>query len=571
MENSAEKYIGMMLDGRYEIMELIGSGGMAYVYKALCHRLNRYDAIKIMRDETAANEEFRKRFRAESQAVAMLSHPNIVSVYDVSHSDDIEYIVMELVDGITLKQYLQKAGALCPSEVLSFTTQIAKALKHAHNKGIIHRDIKPQNIMLLRDGMIKVADFGIASLQSDIEESSGETVGSVHYIAPEQARGAAPDARSDIYSLGIVMYEMLTGRLPYVGNSDTEVAVMHMNTQAAPPRAILPEIPEELERICLKAMDSDIDARYQTAAELLDDLEAFRKQSLAAQVLEDSDSPEAFLIDGDDAPEQPKGGRRSSRRRRKIAFSSGIFAVLIFIILVFVFINGYFLKDLFSEPVRVEVPDFVGRYYEDVINDEDLKKSFKFTITYKVDLEHDKGIILSQDPEGGQSRSVSDKNEKIEVVLIISSGEALPDDQRADLFVPNIVNKSRDEAISLIQDAGFTYSISEAPSSSITKGYVINTEPSAGEKAEAGSPVSIIISTGPEVKMTTVPQLKGLSKDAAVAKIEGSSLSVGSVTVVDSELEAGTVVWQSRGAGESVEEHTKIYIQISSGQSGSEG
>ena len=571
MENSAEKYIGMILDDRYEIIELIGSGGMAYVYKALCHRLNRYDAIKIMRDETAANEEFRKRFRAESQAVAMLSHPNIVSVYDVSHSDDIEYIVMELVDGITLKQYLQKAGALCPSEVLSFTTQIAKALKHAHNKGIIHRDIKPQNIMLLRDGMIKVADFGIASLQSDIEESSGETVGSVHYIAPEQARGAAPDARSDIYSLGIVMYEMLTGRLPYVGNSDTEVAVMHMNTQAAPPRAILPEIPEELERICLKAMDSDIDARYQTAAELLDDLEAFRKQSLAAQVLEDSDSPEAFLIDGDDAPEQPKGGRRSSRRRRKIAFSSGIFAVLIFIILVFVFINGYFLKDLFSEPVRVEVPDFVGRYYEDVINDEDLKKSFKFTITYKVDLDHDKGIILSQDPEGGQSRSVSDKNEKIEVVLIISSGEALPDDQRADLFVPNIVNKSRDEAISLIQDAGFTYSISEAPSSSVTKGYVINTEPSAGEKAEAGSPVSIIISTGPEVKMTTVPQLKGLSKDAAVAKIEGSSLSVGSVTVVDSELEAGTVVWQSRGAGESVEEHTKIYIQISSGQSGSEG
>lgn len=571
MENSAEKYIGMMLDGRYEIMELIGSGGMAYVYKALCHRLNRYDAIKIMRDETAANEEFRKRFRAESQAVAMLSHPNIVSVYDVSHSDDIEYIVMELVDGITLKQYLQKAGALCPSDVLSFTTQIAKALKHAHNKGIIHRDIKPQNIMLLRDGMIKVADFGIASLQSDIEESSGETVGSVHYIAPEQARGAAPDARSDIYSLGIVMYEMLTGRLPYVGNSDTEVAVMHMNTQAAPPRAILPEIPEELERICLKAMDSDIDARYQTAAEMLDDLEAFRKQSLAAQVLEDSDSPEAFLIDGDDAPEQPKGGRRSSRRRRKIAFSSGIFAVLIFIILVFVFINGYFLKDLFSEPIRVEVPDFVGRYYEDVINDEDLKKSFKFTITYKVDLEHDKGIILSQDPEGGQSRSVSDKNEKIEVVLIISSGEALPDDQRADLFVPNIVNKSRDEAISLIQDAGFTYSISEAPSSNITKGYVINTEPSAGEKAEAGSPVSIIISTGPEVKMTTVPQLKGLSKDAAVAKIEGSSLSVGSVTVVDSELEAGTVVWQSRSAGESVEEHTKIYIQISSGQSGSEG
>ena len=444
MENSAEKYIGMMLDDRYEIIELIGAGGMAYVYKALCHRLNRYDAIKIMRDETAANEEFRKRFRAESQAVAMLSHPNIVSVYDVSHSDDVEYIVMELVDGITLKQYLQKTGALSAGEVLSFTTQIAKALDHAHNKGIIHRDIKPQNIMLFKDGMIKVADFGIASLQNDIEDSSDETVGSVHYIAPEQARGAAPDARSDIYSLGIVMYEMLTGKLPYVGNSEAEVAVMHMNTETVPPRSIIPEIPEELERICLKAMNSDIDARYQTAAELLDDLEAFRKQSLAAQVLEDSDPSEAVLINGDDAPEASKGSSRKSRRSRRIAFSSGIFAVLIFIILIFVFINGYFLKDLFSEPVKVEVPDFVGRYYEDVINDEDLNKSFKFTITYKVDLEHDKGIILSQDPEGGQSRSVSDKNEKIEVVLIISSGEALPDDQRADLFVPDIVNKSRD-------------------------------------------------------------------------------------------------------------------------------
>lgn len=568
MENSAEKYIGMMLDDRYEIMELIGAGGMAYVYKALCHRLNRYDAVKIMRDETAANEEFRKRFRAESQAVAMLSHPNIVSVYDVSHSDDVEYIVMELVDGISLKQYLQKSGALSTSEVLSFTSQIAKALDHAHNKGIVHRDIKPQNIMLLKDGMIKVADFGIASLQNDIEESGSETVGSVHYIAPEQARGAAPDARSDIYSLGIVMYEMMTGRLPYIGNSAAEVAVMHMNVQAEPPRSILPEIPEELERICLKAMNSNIDARYQTAEELLEDLEAFRNQSLAAQVLEDNDPAEAILIDDDAAPDHSKSSGRRSRRSRKIAFSSGIFAVLIFIILVFVFLNGYFLKDLFSEPVRVEVPSFVGRHYEDVINDEDYEKNFKFTVTFKVDLEHEYGIILTQSPEAGRSKAAGENGEKIEVELVISSGEALPDDQRADLPVPDIVNKSRDEAISMIQDAGFDYSVSEVPSSSITKGYVINTEPAAGEKAEGGSSVSIIISTGPEVKMTTVPQLKGLSKDAAIAKIEGSRLSVGSVTSVDSELEEGTVVWQSRSAGESVEEHTKIYIQISSGQGG---
>ena len=269
MEKSTDKYIGKILDDRYEILELIGTGGMANVYKALCHRLNRYDAVKIMRDDTAADECFRKRFRTESQAVAMLSHPNIVSVYDVSHNENIEYIVMELVDGITLKQYMKEHGALPTDEVLNFSIQIARALAHAHSKGIIHRDIKPQNVMLLKDGLIKVADFGIAALQNDIEESSNETVGSVHYIAPEQARGAAADARSDIYSLGIVMYEMMTGRLPYEGKSDVEIAVKHMNTEAIPPHFIVPDIPEELERICLKAMATDINDRYQSAGELL--------------------------------------------------------------------------------------------------------------------------------------------------------------------------------------------------------------------------------------------------------------------------------------------------------------
>ena len=466
MENSADKYIGRILDDRYEIIELIGSGGMANVYKALCHRLNRYDAVKIMRDETAANTELRRRFCAESQAVAMLSHPNIVSVYDVSHSDDVEYIVMELIEGITLKQYLQKKSVLEPAEVLDFTIQIAKALEHAHSKGIIHRDIKPQNIMLLKDGMIKVADFGIASLESDIEENNGEAVGSVHYIAPEQARGQAPDARSDIYSLGIVMYEMLTGKLPYIGASDVEVAVKHMNTDPVSPRELVPDIPEELERICLKAMNSDMDKRYQTASELLADLEQYKAQSLAAHVLEDS---EAVLIDSDDQLQR----RKKSRRSRKIALSSGILAVLLFVIIGFVFLNGYFLKDLFSDPVKVKVDNFVGRYYEDVINDKDYKKVYDFKVTFKVDLEHEYGIILSQDPESGRSKSVNDKNSKI-VVELVCAAETV-DDQKRLLRVPDIVNREREEAISMIQDAGFTYVIEQAPSDSITKGYVIST------------------------------------------------------------------------------------------------
>lgn len=563
MENTNDKYIGKILDDRYEIIELIGSGGMANVYKALCHRLNRYDAVKIMRDETAANTELRRRFRAESQAVAMLSHPNIVSVYDVSHNDDVEYIVMELIDGITLKQYLQKKSVLDPAEVLDFTIQTAKALEHAHSKGIIHRDIKPQNIMLLKDGMIKVADFGIASLENTVEENNGETVGSVHYIAPEQARGEAPDARSDIYSLGIVMYEMLTGRLPYVGNSDVEVAVKHMNTDPVTPRDIVPSIPEELERICLKAMNSNIDERYQTASEMLADLEQYKAQSLAAHVLEDS---EAVLIDSE---EPPRRRAQRSRRSKKIALSSGILAVLLFVIIGFVFLNGYFLKDLFSDPVKVKVDNFVGRYYEDVINDKDYKKIYDFKVTFKVDLEHEYGIILSQDPESGRSKTVSDKGSKI-VVELVCAAETV-DDQKRLLKVPNIVNHEREEAISMVQDAGFTYSLEQAPSDSITKGYVISTDPVTGAAADEGSEIKIIISTGPETVMTKVPQLKGLSKDAAIAKIESSNLSIGSISTAESDLDAGTVIDQNIAAGTQIEEHTKISITVSSGPSGNGG
>lgn len=563
MENTTDKYIGKILDDRYEIIELIGSGGMANVYKALCHRLNRYDAVKIMRDETAANTELRRRFRAESQAVAMLSHPNIVSVYDVSHSDDVEYIVMELIDGITLKQYLQKKSVLDPSEVLDFTIQTAKALEHAHSKGIIHRDIKPQNIMLLKDGMIKVADFGIASLENTIEENNGETVGSVHYIAPEQARGEAPDARNDIYSLGIVMYEMLTGKLPYVGNSDVEVAVKHMNTDPVTPRDIVPSIPEELERICLKAMNSNIDERYQSASEMLADLEEYKSQSLAAHVLEDS---EAVLIDSE---EPPRRRAKRSRRSKKIALSSGILAVLLFIIIGFVFLNGYFLKDLFSDPVKVKVDNFVGRYYEDVINDKDYKKIYDFKVTFKVDLEHEYGIILSQDPESGRSKTVSDKGSKI-VVELVCAAETV-DDQKRLLKVPDIVNHEREEAISMVQDAGFTYTLEQAPSDSITKGYVISTDPVAGAAADEGSEIKIIISTGPETVMTKVPQLKGLSKESAIAKIESSNLSIGSISTAESDLVAGTVIDQNIAAGTEIEEHTKISITVSSGPSGDGG
>ena len=561
MEKSTDKYIGKILDDRYEILELIGTGGMANVYKALCHRLNRYDAVKIMRDDTAADECFRKRFRTESQAVAMLSHPNIVSVYDVSHNENIEYIVMELVDGITLKQYMKEHGALPTDEVLNFSIQIARALAHAHSKGIIHRDIKPQNVMLLKDGLIKVADFGIAALQNDIEESSNETVGSVHYIAPEQARGVAADARSDIYSLGIVMYEMMTGRLPYEGKSDVEIAVKHMNTEAIPPHFIVPDIPEELECICLKAMATDINDRYQSAGELLGELEKFRKHLAEAKLDVSSQG-----IDMENIEVEETGSRRKkSKKKRKFALGSGVIAVLILIILVLVFVNGYFIKDLFSTPDTVEVPNFVGRVCDDVTNDADYKSKFKFTVTFKADPDHDSGIIIEQTPSEGESKTIKNKDDMIDVELVVSS-DVIPDEANGEKIVPDIINKELAEAIQSIKKAGFNYELIEAPSQSITKDYVVYSNPAAGESAKAGSVVTITVSTGPEDELTAVPNLVGLSKSAAINKIESSNLSVGSIESVDSEYEAGTVIWQSLEAGKDVTEHTKVSLQISSGK-----
>lgn len=567
MDKSTDKYIGMMLGDRYEILELIGAGGMANVYKALCHRLNRYDAVKIMRDDAAANESLRNSFRAESQAVAMLSHPNIVSVYDVSHNDDLEYIVMELIDGITLKDYLKANGPVKPEQAVNFSIQIARALSHAHSKGIIHRDIKPQNVMLLDDGLIKVADFGIAALQSDENGESNETVGSVHYIAPEQARGGAADLRSDIYSLGIVMYEMLTGRLPYVGRTELEVAVKHMNTDAVAPTDIIPELPKELERICLKAMETDINKRYQSADELLKELEKVRKQILKEEHKVKHISSKEIHSDEDTEDARELSAKK---KKKKHALSSGIIAVLILIILAFLFAIGYFVKDLYFSTEPVEIPSFVGRYVEDVVNDESYNEQFRFTVSFKVDEEHESGIIIEQSPTGGVKRTQENKDEKIEIKLTISSGKTEGKDSQEPKVVPDVVNKTSAEAVNRLNAEGFVCKTVDAASPSVSRGYVISTEPAAGETAENGTEIVVTVSTGPETELETVPQLVGLSKSAAISKLEKNGLSVGSIEPVDSEYDAGTVIWQSIEPYETVEVRTKIDIQISAGPSGGE-
>lgn len=565
MDTNMDKYLGTMLDDRYEILEVIGAGGMAVVYKAMCHRLNRYVAVKILRDELANDEEFRKRFQTEAQAVAMLSHPNIVSVYDVSHSDGVEYIVMELIEGVTLMQYMKKKGALGWKEALHFAVQISKALEHAHEKGIVHRDIKPQNIMILKDGTIKVADFGIAALESAQEKKSDQTVGSVHYIAPEQARGEQPDPRSDIYSLGVVMYEMLTGKMPYDGDTAEQVAMKHITGHPVPPQELNPEIPEELAAITLKAMNSDINARYQSASELLRDLEDFRKQQAAANLGSGSDedleildviTPDVHPIGKSGELSKEKYARRR-RRSRKVSILSGACGVLVFLIAVFVFLWNYWLRDIFSVAERINIPNFVGASYEDIVNSSEFKKLFNFEVNYAIDPDVPEGQIISQDPEADRSMMVVP--EGIDVSLTVSTGVR-------QTVIPDVTNKHYQEATIELQNAGFIVEIANTEASdTVTVDYVISTDPAPGEELAAGSTVFLTVSAGPSIKLVTMPNLVGSTEKDAIARIESSNLSYGDTTYIHSDYDEGTVIRQSIDAYSDVEEHTRIFIWVSLG------
>ncbi len=562
--------IGKMLDNRYELLEVIGSGGMAVVYKAKCHRLNRLVAVKVLKSDLAEDADFRRRFRDESQAVAMLSHPNIVSVYDVSRGET-EYIVMELIDGITLKQYMEKRGQLNWREALHFITQIMKALSHAHSRGIIHRDIKPQNIMVLRDGSVKVADFGIACLANSANTLTQEALGSVHYMSPEQARGDRTDARSDIYSAGVVLYEMLTGRLPFEGDNAVSVAIQHLSSVPLSPREINPDVPEALELICMKAMASDLEKRYASADEMLADLEEFRKNpevdldfTIEDLHRETVDEPTQYIpavhtvskaqkVQEEDEDEEEEPPRTMSTRKLLTIIGAVVAAIALIVLLW----HAIFSDLLGGEqtPTEFEVPDLFGMTIDEANEDERVKGIFEIEQIGQRASKYEAGTIIEQSPESGKTvkgnRTIS---------VFVSSGAKTEK-------MPNLVNKEyRDATLQLTSlDLDLVINDPVEEYSSITKGYIIRTIPEYGETLQEGDSVTLVVSKGEQPKPVTVLSFIGIDIEIVRQQVTQSGLVVGEVTQRASDEPYGTVIEQSINAETQVDAGTTINFVISEG------
>ena len=599
-----DQYIGRLLDGRYEILEQIGTGGMAVVYKARCHRLNRLVALKILKDEFSQDEEFRRRFRAEGEAVAMLSHPNIVQVYDVSTSDSANFIVMELIDGISLKQYMEKKGVLNWKETLHFAMQIAKGLEHAHSRGIVHRDIKPHNVMVLKNGSVKVMDFGIARVMNKSNTLTKEALGSVHYISPEQAKGGHTDNRSDLYSLSVVMYEMMAGRPPYDGESAVSVAIQHINGGAVPPSSLNPNIPSGLEQIILKGMALEIRDRYVSATEMLQDMEEFRKnpgiafehhtlmddatrtlpvtgipkttadkvvqartgtrtssdsvriQPIASSQKKTPASTPAKEKEGSRKVKtvQKTGGKKEDERSRAattaIVICSGVAVVAIIIFLVALF-NGALLN---QEKDLVEVPYLEGEMYGEGFS----ARYSDFTIRLQpkeYSQAFDAGQIMHQEPSGG---SLVQKGS--DLWITVSMGEE-PPVRKMD----NFVGVSVEEAKAVLENLGYTVLTRPEASFIYEVGLVTRTDPIADTELATGQTVYFYVSTGPSVVEAKMPNVVGMEAKRAKELLNQLGFTAVKTEYVESRKHKDEVIYQSVESGLDVDVTTEITLLLSEG------
>ena len=550
--------------GRYELLEKIGDGGMAVVYKAKDRLLNRAVAVKILKPEYTNDDKFINNFRKESHAAASLSHPNIVSIYDVGKEGNINYIVMELVEGMPLSRLIKQQAPLDYNTVIDFSKQIASGLAAAHKHGIVHRDVKPHNILVNEDGVCKIADFGIAKAISTttIVEGTGETImGSVHYFSPEQARGGYVDEKSDIYSLGIVMYEMLTGQVPFDADNPVSVALMHINEPITPPSKIVDGIPPGLEKIVMKATDKFPSNRYGSAEDVIDALD---NVDLVSRVVGNSvfmgqEQPrpapapvyDPYMYDdpmnGMDSVTPAAAAEKKKKRRRMITALIIIAAVIAGLL-----IAGFSLGIIGK--ADIDVPDLSGKTVEEATKIAEAKDLKVEVDKYEESDEYKVGEIMDQDPPAGEKVR---KNTTIKVIVSKGSDESI---------LPNVVGLTEKDATSILEDAGYKVEVKEVTEPQ-PKGIVVNQSPSAGEKVKNGSTVTIEVSDGEGKEDGTVPNLIGLSKSDAEKKIVNAGFEVGKVSEEsNSEFSAGKVIDQQYPAGETLEKGKSISFTVSKGQ-----
>ncbi|MBO5462269.1 MAG: Stk1 family PASTA domain-containing Ser/Thr kinase [Clostridia bacterium] len=579
-----ENYVGKRLDGRYEIQDVIGVGGMAVVYKAYDNIDDRIVAVKILKEEYLANEEFRRRFKNESKAIAVMSHKNIVKVFDVSFGDRLQYIVMEYIEGITLKEYIEEHGALDWKEALFFVIQILKALQHAHDKGIVHRDVKPQNIMLLEDGTIKVADFGIARFShGETRTMTEKAIGSVHYISPEQAKGEFTDEKADIYSVGVVLYEMLTGKLPFDADSAVSVALMQVNNEAALPRTINADIPVGFEQITMKAMQKNTRDRYQSAAELLLDLEELKRNpNIKFDYLTYfvDDQPTRFVNKISDTQTVKTVPPATDVRKKLdntnvktvdtvqdivpakrvntkvVAVIAGIaVALIIFIIILLASMlkNGSITLGVGK---KVEVDNFLGmNYLEEIEGNEEYEDKFNFEISYEPFTDGKEGCVFKQDPEAG-SEVVKGYTIRL---YIAKSGEGQ--------VIPEFQGENYKKACNSLESMGFKVTAVPSTDSELEVGSVIKTDPAAGSSVLAGSNVTVYYSAAEDLgNLFKMPDLSGKTLAEAQQILQKYELTLSKTEVVDSTVEKDRVVMQSPAEGSPVQKGDGVILTVSSGK-----
>lgn len=580
-----DNLIGKKLDGRYLIESLIGVGGMANVYKGRDIRTNNAIAVKVLKEEFLDNEELVRRFKNESKAISILDHPNIVKVYDVSVTDQLQYIVMEYIDGITLKEYLkQRGGALTWKEVVHFATQVLSALEHAHSKGIVHRDVKPQNIMLQADGSIKMMDFGIARFsRAQSQTVSDKAIGSVHYISPEQAKGDHTDARTDIYSVGVMLYEMLSGHLPFDGSGTVSIAIMQISEKPKPLAQVAPNVPEGLRQITEKAMEKDPADRYQSAAEMLAAIQAFKENPSIRFAYEyntqDAPSKTISKVVTSSKSGGTKSGISTQQARRTGTIStrkgSGVkksashkpvkekhFSVLpIFFGMAVAFVIGaailvYLIvtnstNPLFSNRANVQLIDFVNMT-EDEFRNSDYFALLTPEIEYEYNSSYPEGTIFQQSPAAGRT-----VKERQRITLKVSLGTEI-------VTIPDVAGYDKDTAKQTLSDLGVSVTTRRETNDSVAEGSVIRTDPAAGSQVEGGSTVVLYVARPTRVTTASVPTVEGYDEDTARNVISTANL-VTHVVEQASDQPAGTVLGQSPAGGTTVDLNSIVVIYVSTG------